>query len=275
MTDVPDPLPSPTDATIPAERPIAPIPAEPEYYQPPRLGIIHFLAWTAVTAVFFKVDAAWRLMATGPILELFGNLFYRVVWLIGLTLMAAGIVGLAVLVRGQFRRQPGRFAPGHWILIGMMIPEVFLCVLNKVWYFLYMLDEGPTYTNMFVLVYLLCALTEVGCVVFFVAGARRIREKRGWKWGLCLIAVVHASNALLFLFAATSLVWHTSGMFTFAMITGISGIVQMLTLLVLVIVALMDLLRVRRDWLHCLGVGLYIGTSVVQFCYVIVQWFVR
>ena len=60
------------------------------------------------------------------------------------------------------------------------------------------------------------------------------------------------------------------------MIAGISGIMQVLPLFVLAIVALIHLSRVRRDWLHRRGLGLYSGFGGgIWFCYLIVQWFLR
>ncbi len=155
MTDNPDPKAAPNDAT-PAGAPVAPIPTEPDYLQPPRLGIIHLLAWTAVAAVLFKGDAASRLLAKERMSDLSGNLLQQVAGLLDLTLIAAGIMGLAVLACSRLRRQPGRFAPGHWILIGM-IPDMLFYVIYEVWHFSYLLHEGTDFAETIWLVYLLNA----------------------------------------------------------------------------------------------------------------------
>ncbi len=107
--------------------------------------------------------------------------------------------------------------------------------------------------------------------MFFVITARRSREKRGWKVSFYLLAADHAISAIKVVVFAINW-WPGVGMLVF-MITGISSIVHMLTLLVLAIVALIDLSRIRRDWLHCLGLGLYSGFSVMWFYYLIVNWF--
>ena len=126
MTNDPDLIPAATDFTAPVEPPVAPISAEPEYIQPPRLGIIHLLAWTAVAAVLFKVNAALLLLAKGNSAVVAPDVPVQAIGIADFTLMAAGIVGLAVLVRAWLRRQPARLAPGHWILICTVISGIVM-----------------------------------------------------------------------------------------------------------------------------------------------------
>ena len=58
----------PTPPQLPGESPFAPRSPFAEHYRPPRLGIIHLLAWTAATAVLLKFSMAMEMIGSteGP-----------------------------------------------------------------------------------------------------------------------------------------------------------------------------------------------------------------
>ena len=167
------------------------------FYQPPRLGIIHLLAWTAIAAVMFKSDIAIRLLWKQQEMVVISNVLYQAIEFVDLTLMAAGVVGLAVLVRAWFRRQPGRFAPGHWILMFTVVPSTVMCVVNMAWCVLSLrLHENNEFLKTYWLVSLFYVATQVFCAVLFVMAARRNWTGRGWRGSFRLLAIVHAAKAV-------------------------------------------------------------------------------
>jgi len=101
------------------ESPLAPGSPFAEYYRPPRLGIIHLLAWTAATAVLLKFSMAMEMLgdrgiaSTSPELDIAVQA-YRFMYSAA---HAAGIVGSGVLLLARIRRLPGRFQPGHWLVL--------------------------------------------------------------------------------------------------------------------------------------------------------------
>jgi len=89
-----------------------------EYYCPPRLGIIHLLAWTAATAVLLKFSMAMEMIGNAAIdvMSPAQQVFDQTIRFVYTTVQAAGIVGTSVLLLGKIRGAPGRLHPGHWIM---------------------------------------------------------------------------------------------------------------------------------------------------------------
>jgi len=85
-----------------------------EFYHPPRLGIIHLLAWIAMTAVLTRL---WLLMHTlqepSPEMPSAMEVFRQVISCVSSAAHGAGVVGACVLLLGRLRRVPGRLQPGH------------------------------------------------------------------------------------------------------------------------------------------------------------------
>ena len=52
---------------------------QPQYFRPPRLGIIHLLAWTAATAVLLKSHVAAKDISVIPYLSEAGNVCYQAI----------------------------------------------------------------------------------------------------------------------------------------------------------------------------------------------------
>ena len=97
-----------------------------EYYRPPRLGIIHLLAWTATTAIALKINLAEVALSKAMFAQL-GIDRPEVSQLnlvrdytcatIHCMILGAGLVGAAVLVRAWYRGIAGKLQPGHWIVL--------------------------------------------------------------------------------------------------------------------------------------------------------------
>lgn len=272
----PDLNPAAGDATSFNEPSSTIVPDLAELYLPPRLGIIHLLSWITVTAVFLKVSSAMRLFETAPNPAArtanvgFG---YQAPAFIQLAMTAAGVVGLSVLVRGWLRHKRGQLAPGHWVLIAFFIPDLAMIALLLVYYIITRLHEG--FLNNSQLLILAQMAVFLLRAAIFVGGARRVREKLGWTITFHLLAIINAGLGILtgisvlVLFKGRSI--SSPGIVHVTMLLPV--IVGIITSLILGFVAAIDLLRSRRDWLHWLGIVIYIVVNMIPLFYEIVKHF--
>ena len=117
---------------------------------------------------------------------------------------------------------------------------------------------------------LFSVVADADCFCFFLYG-RPANWGRDWKGSFCLLAIVHGDHAVFY--AALAVGSWQSPLLTVG--TWIAGIGYLLTALVLAVVAWTDLRRVHRDWLHCLGISVFIGSSLIWLSSEIVQWLTR
>lgn len=242
----------PTRPPLPGKSPFAPRSPFAEHYRPPRLGIIHLLAWTAATAVLLKFSMAMEMIgstggSTAPV-----SAFQQVLGLIYSMTHAAGLVGTAMLLLAKVRGLPGRFQPGHWLVL---VTTVTWLVFRLIWLLSLLAmragfsDHFDTSWNL-VLVGLTAVLS--GGVYFYLT----LASKDGTRWKTCfgVLAVVDAIWGFSYLgFFLFELSWLLSFFPLGWLIVG-------LTILVIVIV---DLRRApRREWLHWLGPTM-IGTGAL------------
>lgn len=82
----------------------------PEYLQPPRLGIIHLLAWMTVTAVLFKIIMA---LAPGRPFEMSYSLC---IWIFKVIINSAAITGAGIVLVAKYHGGKGYYQPGHFLL---------------------------------------------------------------------------------------------------------------------------------------------------------------
>ena len=218
--------------------------------QTPRLGIIHFLAWITVAALFFKLDLAVG-PATWSIDGLLTALF--IVW------TAAGVVGSASIAGARRRGLIARLAPGHWILIALVAPILnSLLVYLPVGCVIVLRGQGSwSSANQRILaIDIVNALVE--CAIFLVA-AWRLRHQPVWAPLLVFCGLV--SLAMLYLWYNLDPVvgFDCDVDRTVWVMVGASFLASTL----MTVVTFRDLRRVRRDWLHALGVGLYVAGSAL------------
>ena len=248
-SDYPD---SPTLPQLPGKSPFGARSPFAEHYRPPRLGIIHLLAWTAATAVLLKFSMAMEMIgsaggSTAPV-----SAFQQVLGLIFSTAHAAGLVGTAILFLAKVRGLPGRFQPGHWLVL---VASVTWLVFQLIWFLQVLAMRAGFYDHFgpsWILV--LVGLTAVLCggVYFYLTLASK--DGRRWKTCFGVLAVVDVMWGLSFLgFCVLDMPWLLNSYVFGSLIEGS-------TTLVIVIV---DLRRgPRRDWLHWLGPTM-IGTGAL------------
>ena len=239
----------------PGQSPFAPGSPFAEYYRPPRLGIIHLLAWTAATAVLLKFSMGMQMIgargvaSTSPELDIAFQAF-RFLYSAA---HAAGIVGSGVLLLAMIRRLPGRFQPGHWLVLIETLTAL-LWLLS--WGLCVVLPEttGVTRGALFPWILVVDGLVAILCSGGYFYAAVAFRGDKRWKICLGVLAGVGLVGGLWYV--GINVLGSPRWSFDFPLGSLIVG----LSLLVAVVV---DLCRgPRRDWLHWLGVAI-VATEVV------------
>jgi hypothetical protein len=233
------------------EMPLTPIGPNPEYICPPRLGIIHLLAWMTVAAVLFGINESLRFSQAPLTYRTFIGMFYTI-------FRAAGLVGAGVLINTKRRQSLCFFQPAHWLLLyislATMVNLVYVIALRFILTGIY----GYPIT-----IISLCELVFQVFCLFWIAS--RIREPGRWKnfykfWAWFIIGSIILS---LFIYLISSLFWYQSMQARFIAIIA-KNIYELVPLIFLVTVAGLDLSRgERRDWLHWLAVFIFVSENLI------------
>lgn len=232
----------------PGTSPFGPRSPFAEYYLPPRLGIIHLLAWTAATAVLLKFWMGMEMLreagdiAARPATEM----VRQVVSVIYSMAHAAGIVGTGILLLAKVRGRTGRLQPGHWLL-----PlDTAAALLAMSCWGLWVAAEAVGAVDEFSSPWFLGAYGLVGilCGGMYGWAALAAKEAKRWKALFAALALVCLMRGLSYV--AVWVLDMYELLTTFPVGSLIVGPVLLLTLLV-------DQRRgPRRDWLHWLGVAI-------------------
>ena len=248
MTDFNADRPEDTDPPQPpGQSPFGPRSSFAEHYRPPRLGIIHLLAWTAATAVLLKYSLAMEMIAEtgGESIRSSRDLFQEVSNFVSSTTIGAALVGACVLLLAKIRRLPGRFQPGHWLLLITALTTLLSLSVSAL-YALARAADLADYSSLrwYFMAYGLVWVIQAG--MYFYAG----RPSRGGRrWSICF--------AVLALVALVRGLWHVGNSLLDFLGSPFSFPLETLIVApVLLVVVLVDLRRgPRRDWLHWLGVA--------------------
>jgi len=227
-----------------------PEPGAPQllYLQPPRLGIIHLLAWTAVAAVFLKFGLAIESMDAGPVQDLPPALSVamRSIHAAFGVLHAAALVGCGTLLLARARGWPGRFQPGHWIVL---LQSVMVLLSYFVWITWVATQSGQSSgPSDFFWLPLALGLLQAVYAAGYVLGASRIRDALRWRVGLIVVAIVNGLGAILYCLLAFGF-WRVSQWMALPW----DAVVVLLMLAAVLIAEWWR--RARRDWVHWLGVA--------------------
>ena len=243
--------------------PASPAAASPfaEYYRPPRLGIIHMLAWMAATAIVLKIDLTIFALNQATISRLGIDIpqasqlalvwAYAVRTIISIA-QGAGLVGAAVLLRAWHRGIGGRLQPGHWIILIEVLRFIagkgyqLICALR----YKFDLLQAP----ITVLVQFLPYCFSLCVLALYLYVARRKLCERRWRRLFVVVAVLPLLKFAMY-FGDVYLFppYWLSHIVPRAIVLGTT----------LGTVVTLDLrARCRRDWIHWLGVAL-LATDVI------------
>jgi hypothetical protein len=240
----------------PAAAGTCPFAPPPQYLRPPRLGIIHLLAWTAATAVMLKFYVAAQDNTDTVDLSAIGDAAHQTIQFVNSARVGATLVGATVLVLGRVRGETGRFQPGHWFILIETVADMLGLTF---WAISLALRQPGTewYEESFYKWYLgLWGAIAVCIAVAYFFVARRVRHDRPWRTPAVVMAIVDliVGNlcwlALLTWMAASAMYWPI-----WPLIVGVTFFVALL----------IDVGRgAGRDWVHWLGVAIIITTSTMH-----------
>jgi hypothetical protein len=235
------------------------------YLRPPRLGIIHLLAWITFGVVLMKFDLGMDIL--NPPLEgqSPAHLVLRHCRQAGKSIFeAAALVGAGILVLTKRRSRSGNFQPGHWILLINSAIIVLRCFILFVAYVLLQHEQ-------LVQVPIKAALS----MIIAISGAcalipawRRLPESGRWKVyfkSLCAYWVLLGITFLLVACGSRLYLAFLAVFFCGCVVTG--------AFLVAVVVDLKT--RSNRDWVHWLGVAYVIASSILLVADSIATVFLR
>jgi len=223
-----------------------------EFFRPPRLGIIHLLAWTTATAVFLKLNLANDSLGGaeyGPNT----NPIHLATLALDAVIEGAALAGLCTLLFARRRSRVGSLQPGHWILLALGLADL-LGVLGDLLVNFFAGSLRSWYFDLFVILCLslhavLAAASGGGC--WFAAS--KSRPGVGWRASLRALTVAEGIAAAVSVAAAVGF-----GRYGYSFVVDYAWHAQTacsLTILVaLSIRAIVDWFRYRRDWLHWLGI---------------------
>jgi hypothetical protein len=220
-----------------------------EYYQPPRLGIIHFLAWMTFAAVLLVMDSALKSFSMRPLSQY--DTAIRICRASVDIILAALLVGGGVFLIDCFRRKAGAFQPGHWILSISAIQFFGEWIIFNMYCwghygtFSYPTLFNPNRTNLS----LIWVVLLFSIALLYRWGSRKLTERWPWKWILYLLSVRCLSDSVLMLFYWSGLFvffpqWIFIVYFLYFPIVGL-----------LIIATKCDFCKgLRCDWWHWLGI---------------------
>lgn len=175
-----------------------------EHYRPARLGIIHLLAWTAATAVLLKFSMAMEMLRdVGDDTTPQGlKILQHVLQFVGTTTCAAGAVGACILLVAKIRRLPGRFQPGHWLLV--IVTVAWLLPLVS-WAFYALAEPAGSLVGSSSFRWLLAAygLAEIVCAGMYLYAT--LASKDGKRWKICFGTLLGVNLIHGFLYLGDSL----------------------------------------------------------------------
>ena len=233
----------------------------PEYYRPPRLGIIHLLAWTAATAVLLKLLQA--LGAVGNAADMaelptMARVNQCLILIFQSTSQAAVITGAGLLALGKARGAAGRLQPGHWILV--LEAAGVLGSQYPAWVVWFLFADTVVFSERFS-----ALLFPAGCLMLFLPGgayvilAFRTSEGPRWKTMFSALAVHAFLNPVPLRNMALSGGWF-----------GVCPIWQLVLGAVLAIVVCRDIRSgERRDWIHWLAVAVIAVGVLVSLAWLV------
>jgi hypothetical protein len=234
------------------------LPEDPEASEsagnpPPRLGIIHLLAWITVAAVLFGIEKQAMSRDRGFFGAESTSFLYHGLNFVQLTAISAAVTGMAVLLRWQRRAHPAPFAPGHWMLIWYCLSSVSNYALSMFWRIwqrsldMYDVRSGE------LLVEAVLVLIGAFQVIVLASAAIRYKSVRGWRRIFILFAICTGLNTVAIFASSWSLLFR-----------GFAILGYVIAYPVFAIYSVRDFFRVRRDWLHGLGVAVVIIEALMR-----------
>lgn len=223
----------------------------------PRLGISHFLIWTAFTAVLTGISTFAMREQEMPTYFLYSQVAVSIA-------LAASLTGLLVLFRARESWDKMMRLPGHWIVFCHASVAIMLTLVS-LFRLIPGLDEPPFWATSNAWLYRLWEsgwTQSIGLVGAAAYAFAAWRNRETWRW-------LFGAGAV-FLFADTLLpvgvnYFSVAGAGGTQLGVSIGSICNYLLNAVMASVLLLaDYRGERRDWVHWLGATLTIGSLVMS-----------
>ena len=243
------------------------------FYQPPRLSIAHLLIWMAAAAVLMSItisidrwtrDSAWSKLA-----ESSEGAFSLVILIVGRILLAAGLVGMVIVIRDRIRRVSGSLQPGHWIILASCtgrISQILIQLILAPFLSISNASTGSSALNMALMATPFLAITLVVAVINLLAAKRcpagRLWRSTFWMWSIItVLGVVMGGLVLMGISWST----HELGYTLFLLLAmGPVFLLSIASAVTFCIAVVRDLRnKERRDWIHWLGVAMVVSKFVL------------
>lgn len=224
-----------------------------DYFRPPRLGILHIMAFIAFATGLIVFYTFLEMLNPRPDHSDIGIL-RQALQIIRNLVTAASWVGLVILLAGKIRRTPARLQPGHWIL---MFESIFTLLALLFWGIIYLGQESNYHGSNLLMI--LMGYESFFMLLAYALLIYLLRERISWKVLFGVLAVFHGALGV-FYFSQGMRIWWFSH-------TQISLPLDIVVLFVLIVTVAIDWKNYSsRDWLHWLGlflIGYGVSISIV------------
>ena len=253
------------DAAAPAAPTILDAPAGTP---PPRLGIIHLLAWLTVASALLGTERSVQILEKAASHPDKFTAHYLVLDSIRVVALAAGVVGLAALVRWRSNGRALPLAPGHWILAAEGTALLATYLVQIVQRVIVAILDNPNDRISYLPAFGLLALIAAAQMFMFALAVSRCAEKGSWQVILGILAIAAAAkmtlDVILFLIFGE---WLRPPFPLFEFYYPAPAVVAGLAAGPALIYTVYDAFRFRRDWLHGLGVTLVLVNGLTWVGY--------
>lgn len=233
------------------------------YFRLPQLGMVHIVAWMAITAALLIWSSVAEHRWGGGISPLWLDVPRRLSELVGFAITAAQIVGVAVILRAKNRGESGRLQPGHWFLLLQAMMTLAHWLYWGVGRLRWSADFADPLT--FWRYPILVAVGLANAVALLIV-ANWMQDSRHWRvaarvWG--------AVNLLYWSLAALLCVGVMTWFMSVSPMSPTPPIGEVVVLAVFLVALRIDIRRgPDRDWLHWSGVSIVIADNLVG----VVRW---
>jgi len=222
--------------------------ASVEHLRPPRLGIIHLLAWTAVAAVFLKFNVAMEQIGEMQSQELprwMAALRQAIAFWFS-AFAAGAVVGVCVLLVCKARGVRGRLQPGHWIVLAVAA----LSLMGRAFWLAQIGLDRLGWNAIPVVLLLIMVLYCVSGAIYACGAGRTIAGLR-WRVFLAVAAAAYVLHGGFIL---------ASWFLPFRWPHWDLPICPLVLSLMLAVTVVIDVVhRAERDWIHWLGAATVFG----------------
>jgi hypothetical protein len=224
-----------------------------EYFQPPRLRILHLIGWMTAAAVLVRVGMVFDAASTSA-----PDAGVQAIRFLSNAITAASVVGGGILVSGWIRGTRGPLQPGHWLII--------VNALGSGLYYIYALAHLALVETVFkpqedyriafaTYMWGLAFLSFVQLLIWYAA-AGHTADRGRWKTFFGIVSATFGARTLI---CIVDVLTHENWLYRARPVFSVT-----LGIILIIVVALDGRRGPPRDWLHWVGVGIALCHSLTS-----------